>query len=55
VAYSFAHHGLRDSMLWMVLGMFLTLKHDAPNSIRARDRPILGALDPPGAPQSTQF
>jgi hypothetical protein len=55
VAYSFAHHGLRDSMLWMVLGIFLTLKHDAANSIRARDRPILGALSPPESPKSTQF
>jgi hypothetical protein len=27
VAFTVAHHGLRDSMLWMVLAMFLTLKH----------------------------
>ena len=30
VAFTVAHHGLRDSMLWMVLAMFLTLKHRAP-------------------------
>lgn len=27
VAFTVAHHGLRDSMLWMVLGIFLTLKY----------------------------
>ncbi len=27
VAFTIAHHGLRDSMLWMVLAIFLTLKH----------------------------
>ncbi len=37
VAFSFAHHGLRDSMLWMVIAMFLSLKH-------ARDPSPLGAM-----------
>jgi hypothetical protein len=27
VAFTIAHHGLRDSMLWMVLAIFLTLKY----------------------------
>ncbi len=27
-AFSFAHHGLRDSMLWMVLAIFLMLKYE---------------------------
>jgi hypothetical protein len=27
VAFTVAHHGLRDSMLWMVLSVFLTLKY----------------------------
>ena len=26
IAFTIAHHGLRDSMMWMVLGIFLTLK-----------------------------
>lgn len=34
IAFTIAHNGLRDSMLWMVLSIFLTLKH-------ARDPPLL--------------
>jgi hypothetical protein len=42
VAFTIAHHGLRDSMLWMVLGIFLTLKH--------RRDPVPVALVRPGLP-----
>lgn len=41
VAFTVAHHGLRDSMLWMVLAVFLTLKHqrDPPPAAAARPAP----------------
>ncbi|HWO25206.1 MAG TPA: hypothetical protein VNO30_40985 [Kofleriaceae bacterium] len=47
VTFTVAHHGLRDSMLWMVLGIFLTLKHQ-----RAR-APAQAVVVTPSAPVAT--
>lgn len=44
IAFTIAHHGLRDSMLWMVLSIFLTLKYarDPPLPARAVAQPPRG-------------
>ncbi len=38
IAFTVAHHGLRDTMLWMVLGVFLTLKSPGAPAPRAAGR-----------------
>jgi hypothetical protein len=43
VAFTVAHHGLRDSMLWMVLAIFLTLKHHRDPTPAAAGRPARSA------------
>jgi hypothetical protein len=51
VAFTVAHHGLRDSMLWMVLGIFLTLKYQrAPAPAVVAARPVQPAS--PASPAS---
>ncbi len=56
VAFTVAHHGLRDSMLWMVLGIFLTLKYQRDPLPAAAGRPARSARSarpepPPPQPQ----
>lgn len=39
IAFTVAHHGLRDTMLWMVLAIFLTLKDERAPRLAAARRP----------------